>query len=109
MATISPLKVAQAAIGTALSTLYTVPASSDLLVKDFDICNTTVTPITVTVYFVPSGGTAGAANSLMSGYSIPAQGLVQWSGTQVLNAGDFIQVIASSAGCTINISGGLSA
>jgi len=108
MATITPIKVAQAAIGTSLATLYTVPVSSVLLVKDFDICNTTAAAINITVYFVPSGGTAGAGNTIVPTYSLPANALMQWAGTQVLNAGDFIQVIASAVGSTINISGGLS-
>lgn len=108
MATITPIKIAQGAIGTTLSTLYTVPASSTLLVKDFDICNTTASAIAITVYFVPSGGTAGTANMIVPSYSLPANAMMQWSGTQVLNAGDFIQVIASAVGSTINISGGLS-
>lgn len=108
MATITPIKIAQAAIGTTLSTLYTVPASSTLLVKDFDICNTTTAAITITVHFVPSGGTAGAANMIVPAYSLPANAMMQWAGTQVLNVDDFIQVIASAVGSTINISGGLS-
>jgi len=108
MATISPIKIAQAAIGTALATLYTVPVASTLLIKDFDICNTTAAAINITVYLVPSGGTAGANNTIVPTYSLPANALMQWAGTQVLNVGDFIQVIASAVGCTINMSGGLS-
>lgn len=108
MATITPIKIAQGAIGTTLSTFYTVPASSTLLVKDFDICNTTAATITITMYLVPSGGTAGSSNMIVPAYSLPANAMMQWAGTQVLNAGDFIQIVASAVGSTINISGGLS-
>jgi hypothetical protein len=37
--------------------------------------------------------------------SMPANSMVQWSGIQVLNAGDFIQGIGSGAGITCNITG----
>lgn len=108
MATISPIKIAQGGIGTTLSTLYTVPAASTLIIKDFDICNTTALVLTVTVYLVPSGGAAGTNNTIVPAYAIPANGMIQWAGTQVLNTGDSIQVIASATGSTINISGGIS-
>jgi hypothetical protein len=99
-------KLAQAAIPTTLYNLYIVPPTTQTYIKDFDICNTTGSPIQVSVYLVPYGGTAGAANAIMYSVSIPAYTMMQWTGTQILNVGDYIRVQASSAGCTINISGG---
>jgi hypothetical protein len=37
--------------------------------------------------------------------TIPANTLVQWTGCEVLNAGDFIQGIGSASGITVNITG----
>lgn len=104
---ITPTKLGQGSIGVALTTRYTVPASTRTLVKDITICNTSTTAATsISVYLVPSGGTAGATNILISNATIPPNGLFQWTGVAVMNAADFIQDIASATGCTINISGG---
>lgn len=103
---ITPVKLGRGAIGTSLSTPYTVPSSTRGLVKNIDICNTTAVDRLVKVYLVPSGDSAGTANSLMYDVTIPANGIFQWTGIQVLNAGDTIQVSADAVGCTINVSGG---
>jgi len=104
---ITPAKLGQGSIGVALTTRYTTPASTRTLVKDITICNTSTTaPINVSVYLVPSAGTAGATNILYSNIQIPPSGFVHRTGLNVMNAGDFIQDIASATGCTINISGG---
>lgn len=103
---ITPTKLGQAAITAVTTTLYTVPASTRTLVKDIDIVNTSAGALTVDVYLVPSAGAAGTANALFYGYSINANSNVQWTGTQVLNAGDTIQIKASGLGCTIIASGG---
>ena len=103
---VTPIKLGQAAIGVTVSTLYTVPASTRTYVKDLDIANTTASSLNVSVFLVPSGGSAGNTNILIPGITIPPSGMFQWSGTQFLNAGDTVQVIASATGCTINASGG---
>jgi len=104
---ITPVKMGQAAITTGVTTLYTVPTLTRTFVKDIDICNTSSSAsATVTVYLVPSGGTAGTGNTLAPGVTIPPNGMFQWSGNQIMNAGDTIQIIASATGCTINAGGG---
>lgn len=102
---LTPAKLGRGAIGTSVSTFYTVPALTRSFVKNIDICNTTSGSLTVTLYLVESGGTAGAANTLIPTVSISPNGMFQWAGTQILNAGDTIQAIASGAGCTLNASG----
>lgn len=103
---ITPVKLAQAAITTGTTTIYTVPASTRALVKDIDICNTTGGALTVNLHLVPSAGTAGTGNALLYGTSINANTTLQWTGVQVMNAGDTIQVQGSGLGLTVNISGG---
>lgn len=106
---VTPVKLGQAAMPTTVGVLYTVPALTRTFVKDIDICNTTANSINATVYLVPSGGTPGASNALISGITIypPALGgIFQWTGSQILNAGDTIQTLGSAAGLTINVSGG---
>jgi len=105
---VTPVKLGQAAITAGVTTLYTVPAATRSFVKDIDICNTTAGVLSATVYLVPSGGAAGAGNILIPAKPIdPAafDGMFQWTGTQILNAGDTIQILGSGLGLTINASG----
>lgn len=105
---ITPEQLGRGAIATTptLTTLRTVPALTRDITKCIDIVNTTAAALTVFVYLVPSGGTAGTSNALLYGATVPANGNMQWTGTQILNPGDLIQASASGAGITINVSGG---
>lgn len=103
---ITPVKLAQAAVTASVVTVYTVPASTRTILKDIDICNTTAGALTINVYLVPSGGSPGTGNALFFGLAITANTTLQWSGVQVLNAGDTIRVQGSATGLTVNISGG---
>ena len=106
MATITPKKIAQGAVGTGSGTLlYTVPTSTNTFVKCIDVSNTTSSALTLTLHLVPTGGSVGTTNQLVPTVTIAGNTMWQWTGTQILNAGDFIQGIGSGAGLTINISG----
>jgi len=102
---ITPLKLGQAALTTSYVTIYTTPANTRTFVKDLDIVNTTGATIGIYVSLVPSGGTAGTSNALFYNTPLPLNTIVQWAGSQILNAGDTIQVKASATGCTITVSG----
>lgn len=55
---------------------------------------------------VPSGQTAGAAYEIVSNLGIDAYTIYHWTGTQILNAGDTIQVKGSgSNNITVYVSG----
>jgi hypothetical protein len=102
---IVPTKLGQAAITTAVATLYTVPTSTRALLKELSIANTTGAPINVRVFLVPSAGSAGTGNAFLYDVSVPGNNSLQYNGVQVMNAGDTIQVQAASAGLTISASG----
>lgn len=104
--TITPIKLGQAAIPLTNTILYTVPGLTRTFVKDMDICNTTPADLTVRVFLVPSAGAPSTANALMYDIPVPAKSTLQWSGSQILHAGDMIQVFASGNGVTIIASGG---
>ena len=105
--TITPTKLGQTVMTTSATTLYTVPASTRTFVKDIDIVNTDGTGVTFDIYLVPSAGTASTANALFYQQPITGKQNIQWNGTQILNAGDTIQVKASAASSiTITVSGG---
>lgn len=103
---ITGVKLGVAAITTSYAALYTVPASKRTYVKDLDICNTTGSTVNVFVHLVPSGSSATTGNALLYNAELPAYSTLQWSGCQILNAGDDIEVKASAAGCTIHATGG---
>ena len=92
---ITPVKLGQAAITTGVTTLYTVPASTRTLLKEFSIANTT-----------PSAGSAGTGNAFLYDVPVPTANALQYNGIEVLNAGDTIQIQAASTGLTIIASGG---
>jgi len=99
-------RLARGAITTGAGKLaYTVPTGYIAEVKDINIANTTAGALTCLLHLVSSGGTASASNTLLPTVSIAANTLLQWQGGQSLSTGDFIQVIGSGAGLTMNISG----
>jgi hypothetical protein len=103
---ITPAQLGRGAITTGTTTFYTVGSLNRAIVKTIDISNTTAYQKRVTVYLVPSGGSASDDNTLIPNVLVPGYGVFQWSGAQVLNEDDIIQSTASATGCTINISGG---
>ncbi len=99
-------RIAQSNLGTGTGTLlYTVPSGYKCDVNDVVVANTTSAAITVKLHFVPVGVSVGATNLLFPDVNIPANTMIQWCGTQALNAGDFIQGIGSATGVTVTITG----
>ena len=102
---ITPTKLGQAAIGLGTTTLYTVPANTRTLLKEFSIANTTGASINARVFLVPAAGAPGTGNAFLYDVAVPANNALQYNGVQVMNAGETIQVQASAAGLTITASG----
>jgi len=102
---ITPTKLGQAVITTGVTTLYTVPANTRTLLKEFSIANTTGASINVRVFLVPSAGSAATTNAFLYDVPVPNNNALQYNGVQIMNAGDTIQIQAASAGLTISASG----
>ena|SRR3990167_5145075 len=99
-------KLAQGAIGTGSGTLaYTVPTGFKTDIMDINIANTTASPISCALHLVPVGVAVGTSNILFPTFYVPGNTIIQWTGSQTLNAGDFIRAIGSGAGLTMNITG----
>lgn len=96
--------IAGSQLTTSAATYYTTPALTTCAIRKLTFCNTTGGPVTVTAYLIPSGGTAGATNTIASAKSLAAG--ETWSCSdaegQVLEAAGFIQALAS-AGTSITI------
>ena len=90
-------------LGTSATALYTVtsPASSGIT-KQILVSNYSTSSANVTLYLVPSGGTAGNSNAIVPAVSISANSTITLDLTQVLNLGDSLWALAS-AGSSLNV------
>jgi hypothetical protein len=96
--------VAGSQLTTSAATYYTAGASIRAQIQAMTLTNTTGGAVTATVHLVPSGGSATAANMILSAKSIAAgesykaiEAIGQW-----LEAGGTIQALAS-AGTSISM------
>ena len=100
------LRLGRGQLTTSYATLYTCPADKRAYVKDINLCNTHNGNSKAFVALVPSSGTAGAANEIISDFQLSAHATHRWTGLQILNEGDTIQVKGSDANhITIYVSG----
>lgn len=89
-------------------TQYTCPASSAAKVAAATVINTTGATATVSISLVKSGGTAGAANRVVSSFSMAAGDsyAIEELAGHFLGPGDFISAVAGTASAvTLVISG----
>lgn len=79
-------------------TYYTAPAKTKTILKKLTLTNTSAGAVTATVYLIPSGGTAGDANTLKKAVSIAAGATYDCAEAvnHVLEPGDFLQALASA-------------
>lgn len=80
------------------TTVYTVPSNKAAKILKGVIANTSAAAVTVSVSVVPSGGTAGSANRVLTGFSLAAGDstvLTELEGIE-LGQNDFISVNASA-------------
>ena len=88
---------------TTATVLYTVPAGFKTEVLSIDLANTTAATVNCTIYLVPSGGSAGTTNMLVPNSPIGGYSMMQWTGDQVINAGDTI--VGTGTGITAHVTG----
>ncbi len=94
------------AVTTGSGTLaYTVPTGFKTEVKSITFSNTTASPITFALHFATSGDSVADSNQVIPEVSLAGNTFVQWCPNHQLNAGDFIQAIASASGVTLAITG----
>lgn len=105
---ITTVQLCQLGLTTSVSTLYTASSGAQSHINSINICNTTSSAINVYLFFVPSGGAAGAGNAIFYNTAVPGGTTVLWESTQVIGAGATIQGYASATGVTVTVSGGSS-
>ena len=81
------------------NTEYTAPGSTYTIIDKFTATNTDSSARTVSVNLIPSAGTVGASNLIISAFSIAAGATKDFSElqNQILNTGEAISVVASVA------------
>ena len=91
----------------ALTTQYTVPATTKAIVDKFTATNVTASPATITIYFTPTGGTPGLDTKIIDSKVIEANSEDQLSATvgQGLEAGGFISTEGTASAITIRCTG----
>ncbi|WP_110855971.1 hypothetical protein [Paraburkholderia silvatlantica] len=103
-----PISIPATQLGAAAATLYVVPPATTTTLANVSFTNTSANPVSVTVYNVPSGGSPGAANQVVSAYSIAAGKTYVPPQLIGLNmaAGSTLQALASTAS-VVNAQGGV--
>ena len=86
------------AVPAVAAALYTVPANTRTRITKLVCTNTATTTRLVTVYLVPTGDTAAAANTIIQEYAIgPDQDITLASAIgHVLETGDSLQAIVDA-------------
>jgi hypothetical protein len=81
------------------TTVYTVVASTSVILAGATLTNTSASAVTVSVSVVKTGGSAASSNRVLSGLSIAAGDsvLLHELSLHVLGPGDKISAIASTA------------
>lgn len=93
-----PVSVDGYQIPNPVGTAYTA-TNKQARIDALTLCNTTAGAITVTIYIVPSGGTAAATNTILSSYSVAAGETYVVYGAigQWIEDGGTLQALASAA------------
>lgn len=105
---ITPKRLVSGSQIAASATTYYTATNVKARIDACTLVNTTAGAITVTIYLIPSGGSAAASNTVLSSYSVAAGQSYVVAGAigQWLEEGGFLQAVASSAtSVTLIVSG----
>jgi hypothetical protein len=102
-----PVVIPAAQITTGAATYYTAPNGTTSTINNLSLTNTSASPVAVTLYRVPSGGAAGASNTILSAFSLAAsQSYVPPQAIGLhLSQGMTLQALAAT-GAAVTIAGG---
>jgi hypothetical protein len=111
MATV-PYTMQPAVLTGAVATYVTTPVNQYFTSKKVTVSNTSASAVTLTIYKVPSGGTAGVTNLLIGALTIPGNTVnggvkeIYEAENQIFQAGDTLQALAGTAAVlNLNVSG----
>jgi hypothetical protein len=85
-----------------LSTLYTVPSSTQAVVSTINVCNTASADATYRIAIVPNGVSITNANYIVFNAIISGNETVAFTQGITMDSGDLIRVFASTASVAFN-------
>lgn len=93
---------------TTAGTYYTAPANTFATISACTLTNTTAAAVTATLYLVPSGGTAGVTNCILSARTIAAGESFNVGSAigQTLPTGGTLQALAGAAASVALVASG---
>jgi hypothetical protein len=101
----TPIRLYQGQPGTTEATLYTA-GGAGVIIKELLIANTSSSAANISLSLVPSGGSAGSSNRLLSNIAVPGSGVAVFDLSQVMAAGDFLSGLQATSGAlALTISG----
>lgn len=85
-----------------LTTLYTVPASTQAVVSTINVCNTASADATYRIAVLPSGVEITNANYIVFNATIAGNETVAFTQGITMDSGDLLRVFASTASVAFN-------
>ena len=101
-------KLARAAVTAVMAIVYETPANTRAYIKDIMVTNhsgAAGASGNISVHIVAAGSTATFGNVIIDEYSIAKQEYLHWSGLQITDPGDTIQVVSDATNLSVTISG----
>lgn len=80
-------------------------AGSYSIIRSITVCNTSTADKTFSLNIIPSGGSAGANNKVISNVTVPANDVIYSDSVYVLNAGDAVYYDPADANLTLTVNG----
>jgi glucose-6-phosphate dehydrogenase assembly protein OpcA len=85
-----------------LSTLYTVPSSTQAVVSTINVCNTASADATYRIAIVPNGVSITNANYIVFNATISGNETIAFTQGITMDSGDLLRVFASTASVAFN-------
>jgi hypothetical protein len=88
--------------------VYETPVNTRAYIKDIMVTNHSGAAGAaglISIHIVQAGGVASFGNVIIDEYSIAKQEYLHWSGLQITDPGDTIQVLSNGTNLSVTISG----
>jgi hypothetical protein len=95
--TYTPAGFGNGALTAVNATLYTVPGSTNVILKELVLTNADSSARTITMYLVPNGGTAGQSNEILAAQKLDGNSTLVLALSTYLETGATIQGLADKA------------
>jgi len=87
----------QITLSGSFQTVYQNISFSFLFINRIHICNTSASPVTVQICFVPQSGSPGQSNAALWNFTVAANDFIEWGKDEILPQGTTISALASTA------------